>query len=206
MTRMQRISRAPVLSATRSLDSCWITVLPRKSLCDLDDLGQAPVLRLRDRARLDDLDDVADLGRVLLVVRLEALRAADDLLVARVGLDRVDLDHDRLVALVRNDGAEPLLAAAELALGLRQADDRLAFRRLLALDATLLRARTERARQALALRLRAGLRGGGGGLGGGLGGRLLGGSLLCRGGLLGDRLLGGSLVGDGLLDDRLLDG
>src|SRR5918995_948622 len=113
MTRMQRISRAPVLSATRSLDSCWITDrhLPkrscelcgrRRSLSCLHDLGQAPVLRLRDRTSLDDLDD---------------------------------LDDDRLVALVRNDRAETLLAAAELVLGLREAHDRLALSRLLALDA-----------------------------------------------------------------------
>src|SRR5688500_13138045 len=171
MTRMQRISRAPVLSATRSLDSCWITVSPQKSLGHLDDLGEAPVLRLRDRARLDDLDDVAELGRVLLVVRMEALRAADDLLVAAVGLDRVDLDDDRLVALVRDDRAETLLAAAELVLGLREADDRLALGRLLALDAALLRARAQSAGEVLALRLRTGLRRGLGGRGRDLGGR-----------------------------------
>ena len=84
-----------------------------------------------------------------------------------VRLDRVDLDDDRLVALVRDDRAEALLAPAELALGLRDPDDRLALGRLLALDAALLRARAKRARQVLALRLRAGLRcGRGSGLGG----------------------------------------
>src|SRR5829696_10463714 len=156
MTRMQRSSRAPVLSATRRRDSCWITVSPRHSLGHLDDLGEPPVLRLRERARLHDLDDIADLGRVLLVVGVELLRAPDDLLVLRVRLDRVDLDHDRLVALVRDDRALALLAAAELLLGPRDARDRLPLGGLLALDAALLR--TERTRQPLALRLRAGLR------------------------------------------------
>src|SRR5438045_1464541 len=120
---MQRISRAPVLSATRSRDSCWITgrppcrscppaaksergkdagsphrdALQRAGGCEmgggrpsllrhLDDLGQAPALRLGDRARLDDADDVTDLGGVLLVVRVELDRAADDLLVLGVRL------------------------------------------------------------------------------------------------------------------------
>src|ERR687898_2658468 len=151
---MQSSSRAPVLSATRRRDSCWIIDSP-ESLCDLDDLGEAPVLRLRERARLDDLDHVAHLRLVLLVVRMEALRAPDDLLVLRVGLDRVDLDDDRLVALVGDDGALALLAAAELLLGLRQARDRPALGRLLALNPALLRA--QRARETLALGLRPGL-------------------------------------------------
>src|SRR6059036_3952980 len=99
---MQRISRAPVLSATRRRDSCWIIgdpssdrsaslgseaqavqgrrlrsgvgarARPRTPECAADrapemrqlllggslslfqDLGEAPVLRLRERARLDD--------------------------------------------------------------------------------------------------------------------------------------------------------
>src|SRR5437764_7458346 len=104
---MQRISRAPVLSATRNRDSCWITdgLLPcgsrrtaaqgvasqgrrersylkgtgatedaarrrpvrpsgpdtcgrRSSFSHLDYLRETPVLRLRERARLDDPDDV----------------------------------------------------------------------------------------------------------------------------------------------------
>src|SRR4051812_42562180 len=126
---MQRISRAPVLSATRSRDSCWIMSDPPRdgsaslaceaqavqgrrlrsgagararprtpecaadrapemrqlllggSLSLLEHFGETPVLRLRERARLDDPYEVADLGRVLLVVRVELGRAANDLLV-----------------------------------------------------------------------------------------------------------------------------
>src|SRR6266704_3108895 len=89
---MQRISRAPVLSATRSLDSCWITSLP---------------------PRLP--------------------RAADDLLVPRVRLHRVDLDHDCLVHRARHDDPAALLAAAALVLGLGEPDDRAPLGRALAL-------------------------------------------------------------------------
>src|SRR5438105_14873635 len=162
---MQRSSRAPVLSATRRRDSCWITEPhhlcrscpmgtqaggwqgrrarsylertgatedaashrpARPSGCELcgwrgslgrfHHLGEAPVLRLRERARLDDPDDVPHLRLVLLVVRVELRRPADDLLVARVRLDRVDLDDDRLVHRARDDDAAPLLSPAALVL------------------------------------------------------------------------------------------
>src|ERR687896_1795882 len=137
---MQSSSRAPVLSATLSRDSCWIIGLLRL----LDDLGEAPVLQLRERSRLDDADDVADLGRVGLVVRVELRRAADDLLVPPVRLDRVDLDDDRLVHRGRDDDATALLAAAALCLRLGQPDDRLALGRLLLLRLRPLRAQRAR--------------------------------------------------------------
>src|SRR5215210_9495343 len=127
---MQSSSRAPVLSATLSLDSCWIT---RPSSRFLHDLGQAPVLRLGKRARLDDPDDIAGAGLVALVVRVELDRAPDDLLVLRVQLDHVDLDDDRLVALVRDDDAAALLPPPALDVRSLAADDRLARRRGLAL-------------------------------------------------------------------------
>src|SRR5206468_7236865 len=92
----------------------------------------APALRLRQRARLHDAHRVADTGGVGLVVRVELDRAADDLLVLGVALDHVDLDDDRLVALVGDDDAAALLAPAELGLRLRNPRDRLAGRRLLA--------------------------------------------------------------------------
>src|SRR5439155_19689990 len=127
---MQSSSRAPVLSATLRRVSCWIIRrLPRL----LHDLREAPVLHLRERARLDDAHGVAHAGRVLLVVRVELDRAADDLLVARVRLDHVDLDDDRLVAVVGHDDAAALLPAAALVVRLLGPRDRLARRRLLAL-------------------------------------------------------------------------
>src|SRR5213593_3382155 len=147
---MQSSSRAPVLSATFRRVSCWITgALPGL----LHDLGEAPVLRLRDPARLDDADGVADAGGVLLVVRMELARAPDDLLVLRVQLRHVDLDDDRLLALVGDDDAAPLLAVRRRRLGLGRASDRLALGRLLARRLRVLVALG--ARQALAFRLRA---------------------------------------------------
>src|SRR5205807_8662011 len=98
----------------------------------LHDLGEAPALRLTERTRLDDANGVADAGRVGLVVGVELRRPADDLLVLRVALDHVDLDDDRLVALVGDDDAAALLAPAELGVRLRDPRDRLALRRLLA--------------------------------------------------------------------------
>src|SRR5438034_1231759 len=100
---MQSNSRAPVLSATRTRVSCWIIGLLRH----LEDLGQPPALRLRKRARLDDADDVARLRGVLLVVGVELRRAPDHLLVARVHLQRVHADDDRLLHRARDDDAAP---------------------------------------------------------------------------------------------------
>src|ERR1700722_7502210 len=104
---MQRISLAPVLSGTFSLVSCWIIRLLRF----LDDFGEAPVLGLRERARLDDANHVADRGGVLLVVGVQLARAADNLLVLRMELRHCNLDDDRLVALVGDHDAPALLTA-----------------------------------------------------------------------------------------------
>src|SRR5215211_6487759 len=124
-TRMHKISLAPVLSATRSRDSCWITSTPgcragshlvslaerirprrRPSLLSLFyDLDDAPPLRRRQRTGLHQEHPVADAAGVLLVVRLELVRAAHDLAVQAV-LDAVlDLDHHRLVHLVADHEA-----------------------------------------------------------------------------------------------------
>src|SRR5205823_11121741 len=153
-TRMQRISRAPVLSAILRRDSCWIIESPR-SPGGLHDLGQAPALRLGQRTRLDDADDVADLRLVLLVVRMELDAAPDDLLVALVRADQLDLDDDRLVHRARDDDATALLAPATVVLGLRLADDRLALSARGGATARFLRAQA--ARQPLPLLLRLGL-------------------------------------------------
>src|SRR3954454_5781408 len=77
-TRMHRTSLAPVLSATLSRDSCWITSGPPidcsrkersgrsgessgvRSLGTLHYLNDAPALRGGERAGLHDLDAVAD--------------------------------------------------------------------------------------------------------------------------------------------------
>src|SRR5262245_48193175 len=100
---------APLLSATSRMDRIWITRLlldrPRN---DLDDL---PALVPRDRAVLHDLDAVADLELVLLVVRLVTEVVANVLLVDGVARAPDDLDDDRLVHLVGHDLAEQ--AAAE---------------------------------------------------------------------------------------------
>src|SRR5215212_4076107 len=191
---MQSSSRAPVLSATFRRDSCWIMAL----LGLLDDLGEAPVLRLGQRPRLDDADDVALLRLVLLVVRVELLRPADNLLVARMRLDGLHLDDDRLVHRARDDDAAPLLAATAIGLGLRRPRDRFALGGTLARRFRPLTAQRARDALLLALRLRPG-RGldGGGGL---LGGRLFGHRLL------GDGLLGGRLLGGRILVGRLLSG
>src|SRR5947209_2742388 len=127
-------------------------------LCGLQHLGEAPVLRLRQRPRLDDADDVADVRLVLRVVRLELQAAPNHLLVAPVRLDRVDLDDDRLVHRVGHDDTAAFLTAAAVDLGLRQTGDRLALGGPLTLRLRVLV--PFRARQALAGSLRLGRCGG----------------------------------------------
>src|SRR3954447_15469405 len=114
---MQRISRAPELSATLSLDSCWIIALPRL----LHHVDQAPALGLGERPGLDHADHVALAGLVALVVGVQLGRAADDLLVGAVTPGDVDADGDRLVALAGDDDPLPHLGRVRLALGRRRA-------------------------------------------------------------------------------------
>src|SRR5690349_9777318 len=117
---MHRISRAPVLSATRSRVSCWITsnsyvcqfsaALPR-SLAELvslglfEDLHDPPPLGGRQRTRLHQQHPVADAARVLLVVRLQLAGTPHDLAVERVLDPVLDLDDHGLVHLVADDKA-----------------------------------------------------------------------------------------------------
>src|SRR4051795_13640582 len=90
-TRMHRISLAPVLSATRSRDSCWITSTPNQYagtascllLGLLEDLDQAPALGRRQRPGLHQQHPVAHARAVLLVVCLELAGPADRLPVQR---------------------------------------------------------------------------------------------------------------------------
>src|SRR5689334_2836064 len=119
---MQRISFAPVLSATLSRDSCWIIgfswlscrfslvhdgrALPNGWLLGLlEDGHHAPALGGRQRAGLHDLDPVADAALVLLVVSLELDGAAHDLAVQRVLHAVLDGHDDGLVHLVADHQA-----------------------------------------------------------------------------------------------------
>src|SRR5699024_10991654 len=63
---------------------------------------------------LVDDDEVADACGVLLVVRLEVLRAAEDLAIKRVLHAVLDLDDDGLIHLVAHDVASCRLAVAAL--------------------------------------------------------------------------------------------
>src|SRR5215207_29120 len=116
---MQRISRAPELSATRNLDSCWIT--EPTSLRLLEDLDQAPALRPRERAGLHHPDQIAVSGLVACVVGVQGAGAAHDLLVLRMPPGDLDLHGDRLVGLAGHDPALPHLATGGAALGRRGA-------------------------------------------------------------------------------------
>src|SRR5690348_1516796 len=99
---MQRISRAPELSATLSLDSCWITIA---SLGPLEHLDEAPALRLGKRPGLDDPHDVALVCLVALVVGVQGPRPADHLFVAPVAPDDVDPHSYRLLPFAGDDDA-----------------------------------------------------------------------------------------------------
>src|SRR5205085_1023145 len=110
---MQRISRAPELSATLSLDSCWIIALPRL----LHHVDEAPALGLGERPGLDHADHIALAGLVALVMGVQLGRAADDLLVSAVTAGDVDADGDRLVAFAGDDDPLAHLGRVRLALG-----------------------------------------------------------------------------------------
>src|SRR4051812_33509775 len=83
-TLMHRTSLAPLLSATRKRDSCWIT-----SAGPLEDFDEAPALQLRQRPGLLDANAVADVEVVLLVVDVQLLGALQRLPVQRMA-DAVD--------------------------------------------------------------------------------------------------------------------
>jgi hypothetical protein len=76
----------------------------------VDDGHDPPALQAAERARLHDLDLVADLGLVLLVVRVHDGLAVDDLVVKRVRRLVRDRDLDRLVAGAARDEADDGLA------------------------------------------------------------------------------------------------
>src|SRR4051812_12642345 len=114
---MQRISLAPVLSATLSRDSAWIIDrLPRP----VQDLDQAPALGLAEWAALDHPDGVPRRRLVALVVSMEGGGLANDLLVPAVLVSAVDPHGDGLVGLVRDHDALALARLPALALGGRR--------------------------------------------------------------------------------------
>src|SRR5918998_5842032 len=112
-TRMQRISLAPVLSATRSRDSCWITAFSwdrGELLRLLEHRDQPPALGRGQWAGLHQRDTVTDTGGVRLVVHLHLRGGPHDLAVEPVLLAVFERDHHGLVHLVRDDVAFPDLA------------------------------------------------------------------------------------------------
>src|SRR5919198_3412947 len=121
---MQRISRAPELSATRSLVSCWIMEahLPRL----LQHFQEPPALGARERARLHHAHDVAFLRLVLLVMRPELAASPHDLLVGGVPAYDGDLHSDRLVGAGRDHRALAHLPRPGLARRRRRAGPGLA--------------------------------------------------------------------------------
>src|ERR1700744_5992161 len=75
-----------------------------------------PALQLRDRLGFLDPHRVARLELVVLVVRVIVLRAADRLLVDRMGEAAIDAHHHRLGLLVADDDALKLTLWHELPL------------------------------------------------------------------------------------------
>src|SRR5215475_10485215 len=134
---MHNNSLAPVLSATRSRDSCWITELScvsswfsailtvrrawpnRFLLRALENLHDPPALRGRQRTGLHQEDPVADAALVLLVVRLELARSPHDLAVERVLDPILDGHDDGLVHLVAHHETLAYLAKAAAGSGIR---------------------------------------------------------------------------------------
>ena len=218
---MQRISRAPELSATLSL-ALLLDHRPRsyfafsrisvRRQCLVFDIGRVSIRRTVSPGA----------GLVALVVGVVHLRAPDHLLVGGVPAGALDLDGDRLVHLVGDDDALADLRVAGLALGLRPGAGALAGRPWraprrgpcgsgCARRPCACARRAGRSMRSSSLQLRAGLAG--------VGGALAPAALLRREHGLGlvsararpsrrapARLLGGGLLGGGLLLGRSLLG
>src|SRR2546425_13330582 len=100
---MMAILRAPELSATSRIERIWIMALYLHRLAH--DALQRPALAAALRARLDDLDDVARLRLVLLVVDHEFRRAPLVLAVEPVPHLPLAGADDALLPLVADDDA-----------------------------------------------------------------------------------------------------
>src|SRR6188768_3450070 len=108
MTLMHMSSRAPELSAACNRVLSWIMALLLPSSFRrraLDDAHQGPRLVPRKRSALGNRHGIARAALVLLVVRKQLRRAAHVLAVGRVLDQPLDLDGNRLVHLVADDGA-----------------------------------------------------------------------------------------------------
>src|SRR5215472_4165037 len=118
---MQNSFLAPLLSATSRTEVIWIMaylsltlragrVLLVRDRCRpvLELLDHAPALRLRDRPRLADADDVACLAAERVVHRVVLLEI-DELAIARVLHAAMDRHRHRLLSLRRNDDTLALL-------------------------------------------------------------------------------------------------
>src|SRR5688500_11721511 len=86
----------------------------------LDDAGDAPALLFAQRAAVDDLDRVAHVGVIVLVVRLEPARAPDGSPIERMSHAALDRDDDGLVHLVAHDLALARRSRAPVGLGCHQ--------------------------------------------------------------------------------------
>src|SRR5580704_3786398 len=101
--------RAPLLSAAFSIVRNWIMILSclraRLALLGLllDDLEQRPGLVPRHRATRGDDDEIAVLGRALVIVSEQLRRAADELAVRRMLHQTLDFHRNGLVHLGADD-------------------------------------------------------------------------------------------------------
>ena len=99
----------PAPTTILSTVSCWITTA---SLRPFDDFEDPPALRLRQRARLYDLDDIAFPRRILFILRVILLGPLELLAVERVRDFALHRDYRRFVHLAAHDGADTRLARA----------------------------------------------------------------------------------------------
>src|SRR5579863_9503832 len=101
---MQNSSLAPLLSAAANVDCIWIIVLSPQPSTLLRSARQhfddAPILGLRQWARLGDAHHVTFLALALLVVRVHLGRTAHDLAVQRMLHLALEQHGDRLLHLV----------------------------------------------------------------------------------------------------------
>src|ERR1035437_676173 len=110
---MHITSRAPELSATMSLDCCWIICYVPSAL-PLDDADQPPTLARRQRTGLHDLHEIPFLRIVRFVVGHHLGGQRHDASILWVALLALDRQGDALVHLVANHAPDDDLAASAL--------------------------------------------------------------------------------------------